>query len=425
MAAAMQGVWRRQDWQNREPDHIAPAGCASAVAEKRVEIMAFQARLFFRLYFKSVFRYRSAGARWSVRHAVFLLAFPPLFLLMQAANRLCFLLDEILYPGFRDIAVRRPLFILGFPRSGTTHLHRLIAADNTFTALRLWEIMFAPAIVQKRLFLALGRLDRKMGGPLHRLALALEDWMFADARPMHAISHFAPEEDEMVLLHIFASAFQTFLFPFDDMAAFAHFDTALPEPQRRRIMAFYRDCIKRHLYVFGPEKYYVSKNPAFSCKVRSLYQAFPDARVICMVRNPLAAVPSAISWMSYNLRSFHTLQQPYATAWLLASIGHWYTYPLETLPAFPQATWSIERYDELVSDPAGMIRRLYAHFGYPVSASLAAVLDEATRQTRSYRSSHRYRLDEMGLDDARIRTEFAPIFERFGFGRPAADSAAR
>src|SRR5215467_7829698 len=39
-------------------------------------------------------------------------------------------------------SIRRPIFIVGMPRSGSTFLHELMAEDPNHRAPRVWEVMF-------------------------------------------------------------------------------------------------------------------------------------------------------------------------------------------------------------------------------------------------------------------------------------------
>ncbi len=200
--------------------------------------MPFDFFLMLKMLFKSVVSYRATGLKFTPQRIAFTLFFPVMFLFQELITWACLLLDDQIYPDYRKVEVNRPLFIVGFPRSGTTYLHRLIDSDPQFTALKMWELMFAPSILQKKFFLALGRLDRRIGHPLYRMVLKFEDKAFAGSRKMHRISHFEAEEDELILLHIFSSAFLFFMFPFDEMKRFTHFDTDVPARRRRAIMRF-------------------------------------------------------------------------------------------------------------------------------------------------------------------------------------------
>ena len=60
-------------------------------------------------------------------------------LLQVLKNRL--LMEQLLkdHPEIRDIELVPPVVIAGLPRTGTTHLHNLLAAGPTFRVLRYWE----------------------------------------------------------------------------------------------------------------------------------------------------------------------------------------------------------------------------------------------------------------------------------------------
>lgn len=86
----------------------------------------------------------------SPRRWLVMALFWPLFALLQAINGAGLLLDYLLFPDFRRVRVREPLFVVGVPRSGTTFLHRLLAGDRErFTTTALWELIFAPSITQR------------------------------------------------------------------------------------------------------------------------------------------------------------------------------------------------------------------------------------------------------------------------------------
>ncbi|HEY2688592.1 MAG TPA: sulfotransferase, partial [Streptosporangiaceae bacterium] len=42
------------------------------------------------------------------------------------------------HPGHAEVRIERPLFVTGLPRTGTTALHRLLAADPAHQGLEMW-----------------------------------------------------------------------------------------------------------------------------------------------------------------------------------------------------------------------------------------------------------------------------------------------
>jgi hypothetical protein len=55
------------------------------------------------------------------------------------ATRLRLAADRIQYPGISQEEIDRPIFIVGFPRSGTTLLHSLLAEDPEALAPQSWH----------------------------------------------------------------------------------------------------------------------------------------------------------------------------------------------------------------------------------------------------------------------------------------------
>ena len=86
-----------------------------------------------------------ASARWK-RYFGFLVGVPTI----AAIHALCFALDPILFPSLRRTQVTAPTFCIGHARSGTTYLHRLMAADPQFSYPVMYELFF-PSLLEKRL----------------------------------------------------------------------------------------------------------------------------------------------------------------------------------------------------------------------------------------------------------------------------------
>src|ERR1700756_1230601 len=55
------------------------------------------------------------------------------------SNLLRFHLEETRAPAILECPIRRPIFIAGLPRSGTTFLHRLLMQDPPNRAPLVWE----------------------------------------------------------------------------------------------------------------------------------------------------------------------------------------------------------------------------------------------------------------------------------------------
>lgn len=378
--------------------------------------MHYNTRLFWRTFYRSFFDSKNTPARLTRKRFLFLLLFYTVWTPGTLLYRVLFFLDDVFFPGHKTQPVEKPLFILGNLRSGSTFLHRLLSRDETFTSLTTWDIYLAPSVIQKKITHFISRIDRRFfSNVLHNLLYKFDRRTLGQFK-IHPISFFQPEEDENILLHVWDSFWVTFLFPFmDEFPNYQHFDDALPEKQRRSIMAFYKSMLQRHLYATG-KKYYVAKAPAYSAKIETLIEFFPDARIIYLARNPLDMLPSTVSWINYARRVFTDPGKGYLYLDEIVDFTqHWYRYPLRYIDSHPSPRYLILKYDDLIQRPEHIIRGFYEQFGYPDRPGLEQIVDEAVKETLAFRSDHIYSYEEMGFTREQIVELYADIFERFGF----------
>jgi omega-hydroxy-beta-dihydromenaquinone-9 sulfotransferase len=195
-----------------------------------------------------------------------MLLFLPVLLGLQIIHWIGFFMDDVLFPAYRKIQIKEPVFIVGIPRSGTTFLQRVLAKDTErFTTLTLWELLFAPSITERVIILGMGKLDQQLGRPFTGLVAWIDRMAFRKVNDIQKLSLSVPWEDYLLLVPICACFLLVLPFPFaHELWRVAYFDDQIPERDKARIMAFYRACLQRHLYVWGAEKQLLSKNPSFS-----------------------------------------------------------------------------------------------------------------------------------------------------------------
>jgi hypothetical protein len=381
--------------------------------------MKFNWRGFARFTRNGLFEARDTHYRLTLHRIGWAIAFYTFFPLLELATWGGFLLDDLLFRGYRKQQVHGPVFIIGNPRSGTTFLQRLMSRDvDNFTAMKTWEILFAPSITQRRFWHALSALDDRLGGHVKRWAKAAER-RYGKELVTHRLSLDEPEEDEFILLHIWSTVvINVFSAVMDEALAYTHFDRALPRAEKERITAFYRQCVKRHAFArgVGDGRYHLAKSPCFSPKMEALGSAFPDAKFIYLVRNPLDVVPSYMSLLDLQWSILADPLEKWAGRdYVLEMIRHWYTYPLERLATAPPDRYAIVRYDDLVTDAERTLAEVYGRLGLEMSPQFARLLHAAAERERHYVSDHRYSLESMGLTRERLVSVFHDIIERFGF----------
>jgi len=332
---------------------------------------------FYLLYFLSIYlevveHFNSKERRGfivSIKRIIVLLL---LFIFIPALilwNHIGFALDDILYAQWRVVDVENPIFIIGNARSGTTWLHHLLASNNTnFTTFRTWEIIFAPAVVWKILFISLYNVDNThLYGVIFAGIMKLEKYLLGHIT-VHKISLLAPEEDEWLMTHITLCQLVTFFFPLcvNTVMPIIMFDYkedgntgaySLDEKTKDIIFNYYYSCVQRHLYTFNvlyargaPNKMFLSKNPPFTLRIETIKKHFNNCKIICIIRDPVESIPSMISYIGMGWRAFATpsAQNKYPKAQdLLYFCKVHYMYPLQQEPHWPTYQYAFVSYHHL------------------------------------------------------------------------------
>lgn len=379
--------------------------------------MKFNFRLFFKLTYRAFFKAAGTHGRHTPHRRKALFWWYVLIPIHNLFSGVCLTLDNVFFPDYRKQEVVAPIFIIGNFRSGSTLLQRLIAKDEEHvTAMKTWEIYLAPSIIQRRMLRFLARVDQfAFRGFFMRLLQDRNDaWLHSIK--MHRVGLWEVDEDEGALIHNWTSSFLMFIFPFvDELPPYLNFDQEMPEKEKKSTMQFYYRLVQRHVYVHGGRRY-LAKNPAFSAKILSLREYFPDAKFIYLVRNPVDMLASKTSFFNYVWRYFNDPLEPYPFRDLLLELTRrWYVDSLKNLELLPHSEYLILKYEDLVDDLDTITRTLYAHLQIPLTAKFEKQLAIAVYEAQTFVSKHHYSLTEMGYKPQQIFQQYKEIFDRFNY----------
>jgi len=348
--------------------------------------------------------------------------------LVASFHAICFFLDGILFPGLWRTRVREPVFVVGHARSGTTLVHRLMSQDEgRFSYFVLYEMYF-PSLLQKKAIRGVAALDRRwLGGVLARRVKAWEEKRYAALRGVHPMGLTQPEEDDTVLYYSCASGFWITKLPYMGDLDFYDVDR-WPERRRRRLMAFYRECVRRQLHLNGDDRIHLSKNPVFAGRVEALLETFPDARFVVTLRDPNETIPSLLKLMTGSWRRL--AWQPERVKRCLAVLAeqsfHTYRHPLEVLARHPETPAAVVDYRDLTADPGAAIEAVYRSLALPMSPDTRERLRKEGQRAGRHVSRHAYTLEEFGLEPDAIRRRLGDLFARYGWDEaPAPDASPR
>ena len=329
-------------------------------------------------------------------------------------------LDEIMYPKYKKIEIKQPIFIIGNPRSGTTFLHRLLAKDKkTFCAIKTWEMFLAPSIVGRKIITKTAQIDRLIGAPFTKLIQRIDKWIQSkEISKIHKQPFWEPEEDDNLLVHIWSSIkIWEISGLLKKSKKFIYFDQKMPSKEKKKIFWYYKTCIKRHIFFHqAQKKHYLSKSPNFTPKIKTLLKNFPDAKIIYLVRNPMEMVPSYINMLNAAWKSLDIEKSVETKNLILQKSKHWYNYPLKQLEKIPQDRFLIIKTEDIAHNPKKVVEKIYKHFNIKMPHSYKKKLAKVAIEYKNYKSPRKYLLKNFGLTKRAIIEKYGGIFKRFKFG---------
>jgi omega-hydroxy-beta-dihydromenaquinone-9 sulfotransferase len=176
--------------------------------------------------------------------------------------------------------VKKPLFILGHPRSGTTFLQYLIGQDPRFAYCSTFEGLIP------HFFLTGGKA----------LRTAMQSAM-PETRPQDnvRVSATLPVEEEFAMASISGTSwvhglyFPKSLFEiFEKEVIFSSNDNSISGHWKKKFKFFLKKLACRH-----PDKTLLLKSPANTGRLKEIHELFPDARFIHIHRDPYEVYQSA------------------------------------------------------------------------------------------------------------------------------------
>ncbi len=328
-----------------------------------------------------------------------------LFGLLNAMHWLGFLFDEIFFSGYRTVRILRPISIVGIPRSGTTYLQRVLANDQRFTTLTLWECVFAPSITERFLVAGIGRLS----GLIRLPRLINRSRFLARMDTIHQLGMSEPEEDFLLLLWVHACFLAVIACPGSDRFwRLARFDEDIPAADRHAVMHFYHRCLQKHLYYHGADRRLLSKNPSFTPMLASLRGQFPDAVVVACVREPFRTVPSQLSSLlpAFALVGRGTLSDDFQRR----MIGALRDYYGDIARFASEDDLHIVEMARLNAELDEVVAEIFTLAGHGPSAEFGEALAALASEGRNYASAHRYTLASFDLTEDQIRRSFDGVW---------------
>jgi hypothetical protein len=301
------------------------------------------------------------------------------------------------HPEHAAVPIERPIFVTGLPRSGTTALHRLLAADPGHQGLELWLAELPQPRPPRDTWAANPAFQHIQAG-YQRHHVEHPEFM-----GVHYIAADTVEECWQLLRQTLRSVSYECLAHLPGYSAWLR-GQDWTGPYRRH---------RRNLQLIGLHdagRRWVLKNPSHLFALDALLEVYPDALIVQTHRAPRAVIGSMCSLAAQATEGW-------SAAFREKIIGadqlELWARGLEEFAAArsrhdPARFFDVE-YDAFTADPVATVESVYARFGLEYSGAAADAVRalHATASESSARPAHRYSLADFGLTGEQVDERFA------------------
>jgi len=318
------------------------------------------------------------------------------------SNRLRMQEDLKRFPCIEQTPIRKPLVIVGLPRTGTTLLHQLLAQDPSARVPRLWELLQPSPPPCPEALAAAPR--RKQAEQMIRRALAFAPHFQA----LHPLSATGPEECIFLFQHTFMSVV------FEAYGEVPDYITWLLHQDLTPAYRYYQQQLQL-LQWRWPGDHWVLKSPHHLFFLDVLLTVFPDACVVQTHRDPATALASLCSLMATTRSLYsHGVAAQRLGAPCLATWGIALDRMLRVRAATDPARFYDLYYEDLLADPIAAVYRIYAYFGYTATPGMEVDMQRWLAAHPQHRYGvHQYALSQFGLDRPMVERCYAAYLQRF------------
>ncbi|MDB5985135.1 MAG: hypothetical protein JWR16_188 [Nevskia sp.] len=311
------------------------------------------------------------------------------------------------HPEIEDEVIDAPVIVTGLPRSGTSILFEILAADPQFGPLLSWEIVLPCPPPEVATYRSDPRIEQA------EKILTMYNRIAPQFKAMHEMGARLPNECSEAFLYSFMS---------DNLAARldvpSYFNWLYTRSDWGYMYRYHR-CLLKLLQWKNPRRHWLLKAPPHLWHLPDLLASFPDARVVHTHRDPVRCNASNTSllgtlrWMRsdkpFDASSFEKILRPEATAAGLEMV-------IDQLESgvVPRERIFDVLYADLLDRPLETLKALYVRMGVPLAA-------DAEQNMRAYIEAkpqgkfgaHRYQVAE-GEEERRARACYARYQRTYG-----------
>lgn len=294
-----------------------------------------------------------------------------------------------------------PLFVLGHWRSGTTMLHEMLIRDPEHGYPTTYQCMVPHHFLLSQWWVP-----------------PISGWVLPKKRPMDnvATGWARPQEDEFAMMNMgLPSPYRSWAFPHHgpvdgDALTLETFTDKQRSEWKKTLRRFVRSV------ALNDNRRLIFKSPPHTARVRTLLEAFPDARFVHIARDPLTLFPSTLRlWKSMCDTQGLQRAEPHYD-WIeqevLDNFAAMYEAYERDQKLIPPGQLAELKYEDLVADPKGQLKQVYETLSLGEFERIEPALDGYLKEQKDYKTN-RYQLP--AEVEQRVRDRWASYFERYDY----------
>jgi len=300
----------------------------------------------------------------------------------------------------KDIKIKKPIFIIGHWRSGTTFLHYLMGQDKDLGYTSTMQTLDPSVFLKYEEFLkkiVVNSMPKK--------------------RPMDNLELNAnlPYEDEYAIANLCPYSFyHAWYFPRHIDRYFKEFvlhenDDSTNEKWKEVYLYF----LKKITFKYNG-KQIMLKSLVNTAKIKLLLEMFPDAKFIHLYRNPYNVYMS--TWKLYDsilpIFSFQHIDREKFDNSILQIYKGIYKKYLDEKHLIPKENLIELKYEEFIEEPLKTLEMIYSKFGISSFKKAKPAFVRYIKKHENYKRNH-HKIDEK--IEEKVYREWGFVFKEFGY----------
>ena len=350
---------------------------------------------------------------YSVIKTTFGYRIAPLFvgiylLTLRIINFIFMKVDWIFFPVKLKNKIKKPILIVGNPRSGTTFIHRYLSRQGIGTGSRLYQLIFTSITFQKIIGPILPILEKISPAKFH-------------SDEIHKTSLKSLETDDPSLLFRFFDGFflYAFILSWSKEDLIDWFKPTSRDTSKRDFD--WLETMWKRTLISSNSNRIIGKLFSISVNIPAFLKKFPDAKLLYMIRDPLNVIPSGLSLVTgvldnmFGFWSFpidkrqHYINRIYKALVELQIRFHddWVNGRID------KNRVGIVQFDRMMNDFDGLMDEVLPFIDHKPSEDFIKDIKLTADKQRAYESKHKYDLSKFGITEEQIRKDCSDIYTTF------------